>query len=216
MNPGSRLFCLADHRKKPLFQLHRGNPPFIPVIIHVSVKADLYLKVFREGVYHRGAHAVESAAGLVNRIVKFSAGVKGGKDQTLRRHSFFMHPNGNPPPVVIHRSGPIRLQGNLNPVAEARQMFVHRVVHDLINQMIQTLPGHAPDIHAGPLADSLQSFQYGYTAGVIGSIIWHVHSSFLRNCYHFFTAAQSVRGPASQHYNSRVTKIASPCEILHS
>ena len=42
-------------------------------------------------------------------------------------------------------------------------MLVHRVINDLVDQMIQSLGGDAADIHSGSLSYRFQTFQNGNT-----------------------------------------------------
>ena len=45
-------------------------------------------------------------------------------------------------------------------VAEARQRFIHRVIHDLVNQMVQSALVRRADIHARSLAHGLKPFEH--------------------------------------------------------
>ncbi len=76
---------------------------------------------------------MESAAGLVGIIVKFTARVKRRKYQPLRTDALFVHPHGNAASVVRYGGGTVRFQRHPDGIAKARQMLVHRVVHDFVD-----------------------------------------------------------------------------------
>ena len=52
-------------------------------------------------------------------------------------------------------------------VAVASQRFINGVVHDLVDQMMQTALTGGADIHTGALAHCLQAFQDLDLAGVV-------------------------------------------------
>ena len=118
---------------------------------------------------------MQASAGLICRIVKFSSGMECRKYQPGCRHSLFMHPHRDTTAVIIHCGRAVRLQRYLDPVTETGQMFIHRVIHDLIDQMIQSLGGHAAYLHTRTLPHCLQAFQDRDTAGVISGRLCHSH-----------------------------------------
>ena len=61
--------------------------------------------------------------------------------------------------VVGHRDTVVRVDGDLDLGGLAGERLVDRVVHHLVDQVVEpTLPCGA-DVHAGPLANGLESFQ---------------------------------------------------------
>ena len=117
---------------------------------------------------------MEAAARLICGIIEFTARMQCGKNKTFRTDSLFMHPHRNSPPVVIYGSRTVSLQGDPDSVAVAGQMLVHRVVHDFIYQMIQTLGRYASDIHTGSLSYCFQSFKDRYAGSIIIIAFCHV------------------------------------------
>ncbi len=90
---------------------------------------------------------MKAAAGFVGGIVKLPPRMEGGKDQTFRADAFLMHTHGNAAAIVLYGGRAVRLKGNGNGITVSCQMFVHRIIHDFIYQMIQTLGGDAADVH---------------------------------------------------------------------
>ena len=79
---------------------------------------------------------MQSPARLVGIVVKLAPGVKRGQDNPLRRDAFFMHLHRNPPAVILHCTGAVRLECDPYEAALPGQMFVHRIVYNLIDQMV--------------------------------------------------------------------------------
>ena len=102
---------------------------------------------------------MQTAAGLIGLIVKLTACVEGGKYHTFRRHALFMHLHRNAAAAVLHRAGTVRLQCDPDGIAETSQMLVHRIVHDLVDQVIESLCANAADIHARAFSHCFQTFQ---------------------------------------------------------
>ncbi len=160
---GARLLSLAHHRKQSVLQGNYGIAP----LIDEAAGLDRHGQSGGQCIDHRGSHAVQAAAGLISGIVKFTPCMEGGEHQTLRADSLLMHPHRNASSVVDNRSGAVRLQHHPDGVADPRQMLVHRIVHDLIYQMIQALCGNAADVHARTFAHGLKPLQYCDAGGVI-------------------------------------------------
>ena len=171
IDAGPCVLRLSHHGKQTVGKLYRGNAPLVPVFIDFPAVADAHGHSGGKGVDHGGADAVQAAAGLVCGMIEFSPRVQRGKHQALRAHALFMHSHRDPSSVVVHGGRAVRLQGHADPVAYAGQMLVHRIVHDLIDQMVQSLRGNASDIHARPFPDRFKAFQHRNAGGVITVLI---------------------------------------------
>ncbi len=79
---------------------------------------------------------MQAAAGLVSVVVKLSARMKGCKNHALCGNALFVQLHRNSPAVVPHRTGAVRLQRHLDLRAVARQMLIHGVVHNFIDQVV--------------------------------------------------------------------------------
>ena len=132
----SGLPRLSDHRKQAVLQLFHRNTPLVFIMMDKAVAADPDLKGFRERVDHGGTHTVETAAGLICVIVKLTACMQRSQHKPGRAHPFFMHSHRNPPAVVLYRTRPVLFQRYPDLRAEPREMLIHGVVHDLIDQMV--------------------------------------------------------------------------------
>ena len=134
--------------------------PLVALLIDLPLLADFHLQPLREGVHHGSSHAVEAAGDLVAPVSEFSAGVKNGEHHLHRRDSrLFLDPHRDAPPVVPDGDGSVVVDLHIYGVTEARECFIHRIVHDLIHQVVQTSGGGAADVHSRPLSNRLQALQ---------------------------------------------------------
>ena len=106
---------------------------------------------------------MQTTAGLISGVVKFTAGMQGREYQTFRTDPFFVHSHGNTTSVIFYGGGTVRLQSYFYRIAVSGQMLVHRVIYDLVDQVVQTLGGDTADIHSGSLSYRFQTFQNGNT-----------------------------------------------------
>ena len=95
------------------------------IVMYAAVPADFDIQVCRKGIDNRGTHTVETAAGLVYRIVEFASCVQSREYQTLRGYALGVHVHGNTTAIVRHSTGSVLLQIYTDFRTEARQMFVH-------------------------------------------------------------------------------------------
>ena len=110
---------------------------------------------------------MQASACLIGAVVEFSACMEGGKNHSLRRDSLLVHLHRDTSPIVPHGAGAIRLQRHPDRCTLACQMLVHRIIDNLIYQVVQPLGSHSSNLHAGALANRLQPFQYGNAVRVI-------------------------------------------------
>ena len=84
-----------------------------------------------------------------------------------------MHAYRNSPAVICHGAGTILLQIHFDLAAEACQMLIHGVVHDLVDQMVQSFGRNTSDVHTGTFPNCFQSLQDRDTVRIIGAAFRH-------------------------------------------
>ena len=136
IDTSSSLSGLTQFRQKPLFQFKCRDSPLIMVMVNISVTTDLNVQICRQGIHNRRAYSMKSSAGLIGRIIKFTACMKSCKYKSLCRYSFLMHIYRDSPSVVCYCTGTILLQNYMDQTAVSCQMFIYCVIYDLINEMI--------------------------------------------------------------------------------
>ena len=136
INRRSGFSGFSHHRQQAVFQFNYRNAPLISVMMDHPFPADLDIQISRQGIYHRRPHPMQTAAGLIYGVVKLTARMKRGKYKPLRRHPFFMHTNWNPTSVITDCGRSVLFQVYPYFVTKTSQMLIHRVIHDLIDQMV--------------------------------------------------------------------------------
>ena len=62
--------------------------------------------------------------------------------------------------IILYGNGIVFIDGDFYMITVAGQCLVDRVVHNLVNQVVQSLFADVSDIHGGTFTYSLQTFQY--------------------------------------------------------
>ncbi|GAA3054311.1 hypothetical protein GCM10020000_40500 [Streptomyces olivoverticillatus] len=133
-----------------------------------AVALDLDSDARRQGVDDRNADAVQTAGDGVAAAAELAARVQHGEhdlDGWLPLGGDDVH--GDAAAVVDDAHAAVGQDRHVDGVRVSGQGLVDGVVDDLLHQVVQaTLTGRA-DVHAGPLADRVQSLQDGDRAGVV-------------------------------------------------
>ena len=138
----------------PAGELHFVN---FPVLVY------LHRQPLAQGVDHAGAHAVQTAGDLVAAAAELAAGVQHGEHHLQRGTSRLrLHVHGDAAAVVGDGDGVAGVDGHGDIRAVPGQRLVDGVVHDLIDQMVQSAGAGGADIHTGALAHRLQALQHLY------------------------------------------------------
>ena len=108
-------------------------------LIDLAVLVYLDLQPLRQGVDHAGAHAMEAAGHLVAPTAELAAGMK-DREHHLQRGTpgLGLDIHRDTAAVVSDSDGVPGIDGHRDVGAVARQGLVNGVVHDLIDQVVQT------------------------------------------------------------------------------
>ena len=137
-------------------------------LIDLPVLADLDLQPLGQRVDDRRAHAVQTARDLVSPAAEFAARVQNRIDDLQRGLAgLCLDIDGDAAAVVGDGDGIALVDGDHNVLAVSGQRLIDRVVDDLIHQMVQAGSACRADVHAGPLADGLESLQHLDLTGVV-------------------------------------------------
>src|SRR6185503_233926 len=127
-----------------------------------AVAAHLDLELLRQGVHDRDADAVQAARDRVAAAAELAAGVQDGQDH-LERGAAVLRAgdrlDGDAAAVVEDTGGAVGVQGDDDPVAEPGHRLVDRVVDDLVHEVVEASDARGPEVHAGSLADRLETFE---------------------------------------------------------
>ena len=134
----------------------------------MTAGADLYFQPDGKGVYHGSTHAVKTAGHFVAAAAELAAGVQNSvHHRDSRQAGLLLDAHGDAAAVIGHADDLAGQDLDLDFVTEAGQRFVNGVVHDLIDQMVQSSGTGGADVHTRALADRFQSFQYLNLAFVV-------------------------------------------------
>ncbi len=128
----------------------------------LAVAPDGEIELGGERIDDRDADAMQAARHLVGVLVELSAGMELRHDDFGGRDAFaFVDLGRDAAPIVLDSDRAVGVQGDGDLVAEARERLVDRVVHDLVDHVMQTraVIGVA-DIHARPLAHGVEALQH--------------------------------------------------------
>ena len=103
---------------------------------------------------------MQTAGIFVGALAEFSAGMKIRQHQLDRRHfPLRMHIDRNSAAIITNGNRTIDVDGHLDAIAMAGQMFVDGIVEHLEYRVMQSAFVRVADIHAWPLAHRFQSFK---------------------------------------------------------
>ena len=85
--------------------------------------------------------------------------------------------------VVRYRNRVVRIDDHLDGIAVTGQRLVHRIVNDLIYQVMKPSAGGRSDVHTRPFPDCLQTFQ---NLNLIRTIFVVALCIFRTKCTHIF------------------------------
>ena len=142
-------------------------------MVDISVPADLHIHIGRQRIYNRRTDTMQTSAGLVCRIVEFSARMKCRVYHTSCRYSCCMKVYRYTTSVICDRCRTVFFQCHMDLAAISGKMLIHRIIHDLIDQMIQTLSRNTSYIHTWPFSNGFQSLQDRDTPRIICILFRH-------------------------------------------
>jgi hypothetical protein len=143
-------------------RLERRDPVAMLVGLGVELASvlDLDLEARGQGVDHRHAYAVQPAGDLVSLAAELASGVQHGEHDLDARLPVLGH--------VVHRDAAavvddgyrtVHMDRDVDLRAEAGQGFVDRVVHHLVDEVVESLGPGGPDVHAGAFPDRFQALE---------------------------------------------------------
>ena len=155
---------------------------------------------------------MQTAARLIRAVVELAARVQGRHDDTLSRDALPMHLDRNAAAVVPHGTGTVLLEDNVNFAAVAREVFIDRIVHDLVNQVQRLLPD-AADVHARTLSDRFETLQHGDAVRIV-LCLCHLSSLAPQKRRKKETEVSLRSHAASDGNRTRVPSLGSLCSTI--
>ena len=141
----------------------------------VAVAPDLDVELLREGVDATDADSVQAAGDLVGGSVEFAAGMELGQHHLHGGHHLAVgqrhHVHGNSAAVIDDGDRVVHVNDDVDLFGVSGQRLVHRVVHHLVDQVVQAHLAGRADVHGRTQADGLEAFEdFDVFAGVAAVI----------------------------------------------
>src|SRR6266571_6157557 len=149
-----------------------------PVFLAVPLHADL--EPLAQAIDDGETDAVQPAGHAVHLPLELPAAVHPRQnDLDARRAVLRMDVDRDPTAVVRHGDGSVRVQGDLDFLAEARHRLVDRVVDDFVDQVVEAACVDRADVHRWPFSDRLQAFEDLDLRSVVGGLFYHLFRNLL-------------------------------------
>ncbi len=148
-------------------------------LINLTIFKHLNRHPLGQGIDNRGTHAVETAGNLIAAAAKLTAGMEDGINHFqsgLARLGLNVH--RDTAAIIRHGNDITVMDGNGDLGAVACQRLINGVVHDLIDQMVQSAGGGGADIHTRTFPDRLQALQNLDLRCVIVVVCGHRSAAF--------------------------------------
>src|ERR1700683_3276887 len=141
-------------------QLRGGHALFVGLFPDFAFAPDFQIEPVGKRVDDRDADAVQAAGNFVGVAVEFSAGVQDGHDD-FGGGLFFggVHVHGNAAAVVNYSDAVVFVHSDVDLVAEYGHGFVHGIVRNFPDQVMQSHFAGGTDVHRGTFADGFDAAQ---------------------------------------------------------
>src|SRR5277367_2859332 len=140
------------------FELRGGHALFVGLLPDFAFAPDFQIEPIGKRVDDGDADAVQAAGNFVGVAIEFSAGVQNGHDD-FRGGLFFsgVHVHGDAAAVVDYGDAVVFVHGDVDLIAESGHGFVHGIVHDFPDQVMQAHFAGGADVHRGTFADGFDA-----------------------------------------------------------
>ena len=104
---------------------------------------------------------MQTTGNLIAAAAELAAGIEDGENDLERRHVLALGVllDGNATAVIDDGAGSILIEGYVNLVAKTGKRLIDGVIDNLVDEVMQALGTRRSDVHAGTLADMLQTFE---------------------------------------------------------
>ena len=129
--------------------------------MNLSLTTHRDLHPFAQGIHHGHTNAMQAAGHLVATSSKLAAGMQHGEHRLQGTLACaWMHIGRNAAAVIGHRSRAVSTQHHNDAIAMPCEGLVHRVIHHLVHQVVQTTGSGGADVHARAFPDGLKPLQH--------------------------------------------------------
>ncbi len=142
------------------FDLRRGFSLAVRLAENLAVAVDFGDEQRRERVHARDAHAVQTSRDLVAALVELASGVQHRQHDFERRLALLLvEVRRDTPAVVLDGDRVVLVDRHVYIGAVSGQRLVDRVVHDLVDEVVETLLADVADIHGRAFAHRFEALE---------------------------------------------------------
>ena len=126
--------------------------------INLALFINLNIQPLRKRIHYAGSYTVKTAGNLITGSSELSSCMKDGENNFQGGLSrLFLYIYRNSSSIISYGNGVILMNFNSNGITKSGQSLVYGVIHDFINQMMQTANGSTSDIHSRSFPNRFQS-----------------------------------------------------------
>ena len=124
--------------------------------INLSVFVYFYFKPSRKSIYNAGSHSVKSSRNFINRFIKFSSCMQNCINSFQSWFSsFWVNIYRNSSSVIMYSYTSVFIHNCSNMRTESSQSFIHSIIYNFLNHMMQTSLVSSSDVHSRSLSNRL-------------------------------------------------------------
>ena len=143
-----------------LVQLLAGFALLEGDLVLLAITTHVHLDARGQRVHNRHAHAMQATGHLVSLATELAAGMQHGQDDLYRGNLLLgVLIDRDAAAIVGDGDGVVGVNGHLDMAAVTGQSLVDRVVHNLVNQVMETARARGADIHARTFANRFKAFE---------------------------------------------------------
>ena len=132
----------------------------ITLFINLAFVGNLYFQPLRKSINNRCTYSVQSSGYLVPSTAEFTTGMQDCKyNLNCRKSCLMVDSYRNSTPIVCDRYRIVFVNVYLNFITISGQSLIHRIIYNLINQMMKSSDGSAANVHTRSFSYGFQSFQ---------------------------------------------------------
>ena len=162
-----------------------------------------YLHPFRESVDNGCSDAVKASRKFIALSAEFASGVKDGENDLKSRYAHLrVNVTRDPSSVVPDRTASVGKELYLYPVTFAGKRLVDRVVHYLVDKVMQTPDRSRSDIHSGTYPYGFKALKDLYLTFVIYTLGLFVDLFFVHSFIEVFSHFEYQPFPLSFDFGS--------------
>ena len=150
----------------------------------MTVLANLNLQPCRESINNRRTNAVQTAGNLIAAATELAASMQNGiYNSDCGKTSLLLYTDRDTASIILYVDDITRQDLYIDAVAVAGKRFVDRIIHDLVDEVVQAAWTGGTDVHTRAFPDSFQTFE---NLDLVRAVI-RIHMCHFINIHGYFS-----------------------------